>query len=116
MAKGTKLWMEPRSPLIQGRSRMQRPLWRDWLATSLGASAIAAPLSVWLFDGLSVAEGGGIVAATVVASFVIAGPVVWFIRKLGARNPWRGSAVVTAGLAPLAIFAYTYFSVMTLGK
>lgn len=114
--KGTKLWTEAGSPLIQGRSRMQRPLSRDWLATALGAWMIAGPLAVVLFDGIGSGRGWQLAAGAGAASLVVSGPVVWFLRKLGTRNAWRGSALITAALAPLVLFLFSYVSVLVLGK
>lgn len=52
MARGTKLFQAPRSPLIQGRSRLRRPWWQPygvavaigliWPLVAFAASALAA--------------------------------------------------------------------------
>ena len=42
--KGTKLWQSPGSPIIQGRSRRQRPAWQQWLPAVLVAALAAVAL------------------------------------------------------------------------
>jgi len=42
--KGTKLWQSPGSPIIQGRSRRQRPAWQQWLPAVLVAALVAVAL------------------------------------------------------------------------
>ena len=44
--KGTKLWQAPGSPIIQGRSRRQRPAWQQWLPASI-ISGLAATALVY---------------------------------------------------------------------
>ena len=55
MSRSTKLFQQPRSPLIQGQSRMDRPFWQPWLVGVLG-------LAVWILATIylsSFADGSG---------------------------------------------------------
>ncbi|MDP2232693.1 MAG: hypothetical protein Q8K89_03585 [Actinomycetota bacterium] len=42
MSRRTQLYQAPRSPLIQGRSKLEKPLWRSWVGGWL--VAVAFPL------------------------------------------------------------------------
>lgn len=106
MARHTSLYQSPRSPLIQGRTRWERPLWQPWLAgavvSGVGAGAFLvwlqprvgasgevttlAPAAIWLAL-LAVVAGAGIGAATG--------------RSLGWR--WRWLAAALAGAASFGI-------------
>ena len=44
--KGTRLWQAPGSPIIQGRSRTERPFWERWLAALVGAEALVVAVAV----------------------------------------------------------------------
>ena len=56
MARGTKLFQAPRSPLIQGRSRLRRPWWQPYAAAV--ATSLAWPLVAFAVSALA-ASGAG---------------------------------------------------------
>ena len=94
--KGTKLWQSPGSPIIQGRSRRQRPFWQPW------SSGIAVSCVLVGFFGLALSAETGAVglalsgvagafataAAAFPGAFVLAAVGVWFTRRIGTRQPW----------------------------
>lgn len=53
MARGTRLYQQPRSPLIQGHSARERPFWQPWLVGVLVVGAWIAATVV-----LSAADNG----------------------------------------------------------
>ena len=50
--RGTRLWQSPGSPVIQGRSRFQRPLWQSWVI-----SLAIAEAAVVVFGAVAAALG-----------------------------------------------------------
>ena len=115
--KGTKLWQAPGSPIIQGRSRNQRPFWQAW------AAGLAVSCATVAFAGLALsAEAGtrGLVAsglagvlATAAAAFpgatVLSAVGTWFTRRIGTRRPWIVSTLfgVVGGLASVWFLSET---------
>lgn len=113
--KGTKLWQEPRSPLISGRSRREAPFVRDWLLGSLFAAIVAVGAAVWLGD----VSGTDSIAVWLTRVVLIAGgaiigsaPLLWLARRLGWRPSWiAGTVGGTLGAwAAVAAFAATSFA------
>ena len=109
MAQGTRLYQQPRSPLIQGRSKLRRPFWRDWLtcialtvagfvAYRLVATAVLSDVPnavVW-----SQAQAGAVLGLGVGA--VLGGVTVWLARGMGWNRPWAiGAVAATASSALL---------------
>lgn len=102
--KGTKLWQAAGSPIIQGRSRRQRPSWQEWLP----AWIISISLLVWYVlshSALSAASWWAM-AGGVVGAFLGAVVGVFVARAMGWRFPWIWGAIIgvagAAALLPLA--------------
>ena len=109
MSQGTKLFQQPGSPLIQGRSRTRRPWWQPYLiAVALGlmwpfasqvphlaaesetaglAEAVVTVFEAWV-DGLLVLVPSVLVGA-------IAG--VWIANAWGVRRRWLAGAAGAVG-------------------
>ncbi|MCL4079005.1 hypothetical protein MX659_05285 [Coriobacteriia bacterium Es71-Z0120] len=106
MARSTRLYQRARSPLIQGRSRRERPWRSDFaLAAAWGIAVLFA-----LMMGSHYAETGALVPADALASAwgasAAAGAVlalgsaavgVTLARAWGADRPARTGAVVSCG-------------------
>ena len=106
MARRTSLYQAPRSPLIQGRTRWERPLWQPWLGgavvtgvllvvflwvrpTSQGAVLTPDAALAWLVAGIVLGSGLGAALARLWG---------WRMRWLGASF---GGAVLGVGLYAL---------------
>lgn len=120
MARGTKLFQAPRSPLIQGRSRAQRPWWQPYSASVV--IGLVWPMIAFLPAELAAAEATPDVASVLAATFdawIVALPVlvpsvlagaavglliagVWGVRRrwvpgaIGAIGGWYLALVVVA--------------------
>jgi hypothetical protein len=100
--KGTRLWQSAGSPIIQGRSRRQRPSWQQWLPAWMVASAMAAGL-LYLFPATSAvsrwALASGILGALLGAVFGVG-----VTRAMGWRFPLLWGVVVgVLGAAALLV-------------
>jgi len=115
--KGTKLWQSPGSPIIQGRSRTQRPFWQAW-AVGLAASCAAVALLGVVFAAEAstagiVATGFASVLANVAAAFpgatFLSAIGTWFSRRIGTRQTWVVATAfgVVGGLASLWMLSET---------
>ncbi len=106
--KGTKLWNQPRSPLIQGRSRRERPFWADWLAAvSVGVvvgvvvgGTLLAPDGVTFLTAAISAAAGAVLGAAVGAA---AG--VWLASGFGWHPRWLSGAIASGVLAVVVTWA-----------
>ena len=94
--KGTKLWQSPGSPIIQGRSRRQRPFWQAW-ASGVAVSCVLVGFLGLAFSAQTGAAGLALTGlagafATAAAAFpgatVLAAMGAWFTRRIGTRQPW----------------------------
>jgi hypothetical protein len=102
--KGTKLWQDPGSPIIQGQSRRARPAWNDWLPAWLLSTAAVVALALLLKFGVTplwalvLGPLGALVGA-------IAGVLV--ARSMGWRPAWIAGALlgVVLGAAAIALGA-----------
>jgi hypothetical protein len=97
--KGTKLWQAPGSPIIQGRSRNQRPSWQQWLPAGLVSAAIAVG-----YVYVSASRSGGspwLFAGAIVGAFLGALLGVRFTRSMAWRFPAAWGVV--AGVAGAAL-------------
>jgi len=109
--KGTRLWQAPGSPIIQGRSRTERPFWERWLAGAISAEAIVLLVAVvWAFREPGAAFGA--VVGSVLLTFLLpampgcaAGAAlgVWISRSMGWRRDWVAGAVLGAILATATV-------------
>jgi len=93
--KGTKLWQAAGSPIIQGRSRRQRPSWQLWLPAWLVSAAFVAGLVILapaVSGGFPWAAAWGIVGGLFGA---LAGVEV--TRAMGWRFPLLWGAVIGIG-------------------
>lgn len=100
--KGTKLWVEAGSPLIQGRSRRERPFWRDWLLACAGAILMGggAALAVLVYKDAGVETALRAVALPVVPCAAMGGALgVWGSGLFGSSRRWLAGAITGAVLA-----------------
>lgn len=84
MTRGTKLFQEPGSPLIQGRSRTQRPWWHGYVVGV--ALALLWPLLTYNVAGMNLGDQWpGVTAALLEAlrSWVAAAPLIVTSALLG---------------------------------
>ena len=103
----TKLFQEPRSPLIQGHSRSRRKFFQEWVfAVSGGVAAIVLLSVVERFFGNGEAATFGATLGLVLDQLVSDGLMllvasgfatlgVWLARRMGWWRPWIAGAVVS---------------------
>lgn len=109
--KGTRLWQAPGSPIIQGRSRTERPFWERWLGGVAGAVVVMFAVGFWVAFRKPDAAFGASFASAAVSYVVpslpgsIAGAAlgVWVSRIMGWRNHWVVGSVCGAGLGAILI-------------
>lgn len=114
--KGTKLWQEAGSPVIQGRSRYKRPFLNVWVQSALLASATLIGVLV----AYLVVPGNGSLTLTAalplaLTAFVYGLPGVAvgslvgtaFGRAIGSRRAWfiGGLIGLVLGMASLGLLA-----------
>ena len=105
--KGTRLWQAPGSPIIQGRSRTERPFWERWLCAVLGAMAIVLLGALALALREPGVELGAALSGVALAYLIPALPGaaagaalgVWLSRTMGWRQHWLVGSFVGAVLA-----------------
>lgn len=109
--KGTKLWQAPGSPIIQGRSRTERPFWERWLGGFLGAEALVL-VSALLLTLRQPSQDFGATMTSVVVSYLLpsipgclvgAAIGVWLSRTMGWRRHWLVGAIAGALLAAITL-------------
>jgi len=94
--KGTKLWNQPRSPLIQGRSRRERPFWTDWLSGAVVAVVVGAVLALAV---LAPKDAGVVTLTRAFLLPVLAGAGlgsalgVWLAAAFGWHPRWVAGAI-----------------------
>lgn len=119
--KGTKLWQEAGSPVIQGQSRFRRPFLNVWVHSALLASAslLALLVALLVFPGeLAVAFTAAIPSALTALVYALPGMATGtllgtaFGRAIGSRKPWYFGAL--AGLVLGAISLSVLASNLTL--
>lgn len=132
MARGTKLYQQPRSPLIQGHSKTEQPVWREWLkGIALGAAFTGVLFAIYsiLVPGTAFSIGGlsttGVVAGVLGGTLISLGPAVvaallgvLLARRMGWRRQWFvGMLLTPLVLAVMAAFMSTngVLGVLTLG-
>ncbi|MBE0477207.1 MAG: hypothetical protein IBX62_08940 [Coriobacteriia bacterium] len=101
MSRSTKLYQQPRSPLIQGRSRIERPSWQPWLVGSASAIALMglSLAAAWSLAAKrtrdAMLSGAPVNAAVLVAVGALAcGLGVRVATGLGVRRRWLMGSVV----------------------
>jgi len=102
----TKLFQEPRSPLIQGHSRSRRKFMQEWILAVLAGLAALMTLSSAeiLFgrgEGVTIGAAFGLVLDQLVSDglmLVLASGFsavgVWLARRMGWWRPWIAGGVV----------------------
>jgi hypothetical protein len=109
--KGTKLWQAPGSPIIQGRSRTERPFWERWLAAAVGAVALVFAVGLLLAlrePGVALGAALSSVALTYLLPALPGAAVgaalgVWLSRTMGWRRHWLVGSVVGGVCAAVTI-------------
>lgn len=109
--KGTRLWQAPGSPIIQGRSRTERPFWERWVGGVVGAElivfAVALVFVLWTGDApLSTALPSVMLSYMVPAlpgCVVGAALGVWMSRTMGWRRHWLVGSIAGAAMGALTI-------------
>ncbi len=97
--KGTKLWQAAGSPIIQGRSRRQRPSWQQWLP-AWAISAVAAIALVYLAPSVAGGSRWSILGG-VFGALVGAFSGVEVTRAMGWRFPLLWGVIVGVVVATL---------------
>lgn len=107
----TKLFQEPRSPLIQGHSRSRRKFIQEWIfAVLAGLAALLFLSSAGILfgrgEGVTIGAALGLVLDQLVSDgliFVLASGFaavgVWFARRMGWRRSW-----ISGGIALFVAF------------
>jgi len=114
--KGTKLWQEAGSPVIQGQSRYRRPFLNVWVRSALLASATLIGLLVALlvfpgtmalpfFDSIPLALTAFVYSLPGIAAGSLLGTA--FGRAIGSRKAWYFGGLVglILGVISLSILA-----------
>ena len=98
--KGTKLWQAAGSPIIQGRSRRQRPAWQQWAPAWIVSAALVGAL---LYAAPAFAGGSPYAAASCVIGALVGSVVgVEITRAMGWRFPLLWGAII--GIAGAVMF------------
>jgi hypothetical protein len=99
--KGTKLWQAAGSPIIQGRSRRQRPSWQQWLPAWVVSGALVSAF-VMLTPAMS--SGSRWSVASGVAGALVGSVVGTEVsRAMGWRFPMFWGVVVGTCAAVLMV-------------
>jgi apolipoprotein N-acyltransferase len=95
VSNGTRLFQATRSPLIQGRSKTERPMWQAWLAGVFVAGVVLAA-AIWarttsrdaafVFDAAMGWSLGGVAIGSAMGCGLS--------RTLGWRRRWIGASLV----------------------
>jgi hypothetical protein len=109
--KGTRLWQAPGSPIIQGRSRTERPFWEGWISGALLAEAIVAGVAALVAfrvpgTSLETAVGPGfwqVLLAAIPGCLAGAALGTWLSRSMGWRRPLLAGALAGALIAGITI-------------
>jgi len=109
--KGTRLWQAPGSPIIQGRSRTERPFWQRWLASVIGAEALVFVVALGMALRESSVILGDAMASVALTSLLLALPGcligaaagVWLSRTMGWRKHLIVGTVMGAALGAVSI-------------
>ncbi len=116
--KGTRLWKPAGSPLIQGRSRRERPFVFDWISGSVVGFLVGCAIVI----AVSAARGTDVVTAlqstwppAVPAAAGGSAMGVSLGRHFGWHPRWIAGATVGALTVVVATVAYAWFTVARLG-
>ncbi len=102
--RGTKLWQQAGSPIIQGRSRTEHQFWQDWLgamglalALYMAVDAIVSPPPEPLTRALTTIAGSALACAQLAIVPTALG--TWISRTLRISRPWLLGGVLGALVA-----------------
>ncbi len=112
MARYTSLHQSPRSPLIQGRTRWERPLWQSW-AGGAAAAAVLLGLAARLVLHVSFDRLPIVLVLAVLSAGSLIGALL--ARMWGWRERWLGSALMGALGTAAAYAAWLYFAATKTG-
>ncbi len=113
MASRTRLYQRARSPLIQGRSKRERPLWQP-ISGAFGLSLVG-PLFIWwlvtMIAGSQPGEALVLIGADLVGLLARCAPGaaigavggVLGARAWGSKRPWLPGAIIGTVLAGLGL-------------
>lgn len=116
MAKRTRLYQRARSPLIQGHSKRERPLWQPLVGGFV--VALVAPLFLWwlitMIAGAQPAEALVLLGSDIFSLLLpmlpgaIIGAVAGVLgaRSWGSRRPWLPGAIAGAVLAGAGLLMF----------
>ena len=106
--KGTKLWQAAGSPIIQGRSRRQRPAWQQWAPAWIVSAVAVAGL---LFAAPAFSGGSPYAAASDIIGALVGAVIgVEVTRAMGWRFPLVWGAIIgIAGAVALIALSSTVF-------
>lgn len=101
--RGTKLWQSAGSPIIQGRSRTDKPFWQDWLGAVVLATVLATAYEILVTGAFSSAdaalrEGALTAFQSVVVGVVPTAAAVWLSRQLRWGRPIPTGAILGAAV------------------
>lgn len=126
MARGTKLYQQATSPLIEGHSRSRRPSWQPWLASVAIGTLVVAALAV-VYEGVRPGAAG--FEAIVDQPATIAPPIlsalagaslgamagVWLAGRMGWRRRVLAGTVVAIVAGVAAVVAVPVVSAVVFG-
>jgi hypothetical protein len=109
--KGTRLWQAPGSPIIQGRSRTERPFWERWLSAVVGAEALVFVVALVNALRASSVVLGDAMTSVALTSLLPALPGcllgaalgVWLSRTMGWRKHLIVGTVMGAAFGAVSI-------------
>ncbi len=112
--KGTKLWQAPGSPIIQGRSRTERPFFERWVGGFVGAEVCVLAAGMYSVMGQPDVETLDAVQMVATTYFLpgLPGALVgsalgtWLARGMGWRRHWVAGTITGAALAGMAILLF----------
>lgn len=108
--RGTRLWQAAGSPIIQGQSRLRRPLWRELVSTVFTAGVMVSVYDWIVSEPYSFAWSEVVDLATAFATGVVYGLIPALVallvaRAFGARQA-RIVAAAVGGASAIALLTY----------
>jgi hypothetical protein len=105
--KGTRLYNAPRSPLIQGRSRRERPFSSDWIAAGVVGFGVAVVVAGLFFadKGASATTLAAQVMVPALLGALLGGALgVGAARAFGWHPRWISGAVFAGAMGLFVVF------------